>query len=283
MGSMLGAEGSFALSSPPPSTQQVLEKPEKPRRSEGEQLHALMLEMLQWVPVSVLRMFHFYLSCFVSNPAFQLLLLFSGPTWHDVNGSPNQEHRELQGWFAAAGPEELHVWLQSWISLHDRECETDWCPSLLPCPQGFPVCRHVGQDDVRDVVRGYYDAEPMMFLVTLATWWVFVTVPRSDRCRSQHRHRCSRRTVVHPLTNLLAARLAVVLLVYRLLLLAVSPTLDALANPSNSSIKEVARYTDIVLVSVLEDTAITHGIYPLKCFVETKNGGNACSALRFVE
>ncbi|KZP03974.1 hypothetical protein FIBSPDRAFT_432967 [Athelia psychrophila] len=39
---MLGAEGRFALSSPPPSTPQVLEKPEKPRRSEGEQLRALM-------------------------------------------------------------------------------------------------------------------------------------------------------------------------------------------------------------------------------------------------
>ncbi|KZP13121.1 hypothetical protein FIBSPDRAFT_960795 [Athelia psychrophila] len=37
-----------------------------------------------------------------------------------------------------------------------------------------------------------------------------------------------------------------------------------LIDPSNTSIKEVARYMDIFVVLVVEDVAITHGIYPLR-------------------
>lgn len=52
--------------------------------------------------------------------------------------------------------------------------------------------------------------------------------------------------------------------------------------PSPIYIKEVARYMDFVLVSGVEDIAITHDIY-LKCFAGIKKGGNACSPLRLVE
>ncbi|KZP30892.1 hypothetical protein FIBSPDRAFT_945418 [Athelia psychrophila] len=218
---MLGAEGRFALSSPPPSTPQVLEKPEKPRRSEGEQLRALMSEMLQWSPVSILRF------------ALRVMGDSSGAAFASLGTTTG-----LLGTTRTAFP--------------TRSTENPRAGSLLQdlknCTSGFKD-GHPWNIIADGGLIGVHPYCPVLgafrFADMLVKMMVFATVPRSAR-RSQHLHRQSRRTVVHLLTDLLSARLAVILLIYHLLLPTLSPTLDALANLSNSSDKVAARYTGLV-------------------------------------